>query len=127
MKAHHWIPGRRFIVVMIIGCAALFLFPSASMAHRPGNVTLKYDQAAETLSVSIMHSVSNPSKHYVEKVTIWENGSQVKVFVYENQPDKEAFTYDYSIKADKDDELKVKVECSYFGSRTEKFVVGQGQ
>jgi hypothetical protein len=127
MKAHHCAQARLFIVVMIIGCAVLLFFPSASQAHRPGNVTLKYDQAAGKLSVSIMHSVSNPSKHYVEKVTIWKNGTQVNVSEYENQPDKEAFTYEYSIKADTGDELKVKAECSYFGSRTETIVVGPGQ
>jgi desulfoferrodoxin (superoxide reductase-like protein) len=127
MKAHHCKPGQLFIVAIIIGCAALFLFPSASPAHRPGNVTLKYDQAAGILSVSIMHSVSNPSKHYIEKITIWKNGSQVHVSEYENQSDKESFTYEYSIKADKGDELKVKAECSYFGSRTETIIVDPGQ
>jgi len=127
MKMYHDTRGSLCIAVLIIGMAAQLLFPSTTPAHRPGDVTLKYDQASGILSVSIMHSVSNPSKHYVDKVTIWKNNSQVSVFEYENQPEKDAFMYEYSIKANKGDELKVKAECSYFGSRTETIIVGSGQ
>jgi len=112
--------------VLIISIVCLMIYaacPITANAHRPGSVTLDYDVDTKVLNVTISHSVSNPSKHYVDKVKIALNGELIKTFEYTSQPDDATFTYQYSIEATKGDELKVKAECSYFGSRTVKLIV----
>lgn len=114
--------GLIISIVCLMICAAC---PITANAHRPGSVTLNYNADTKVLSVTISHSVSNPAKHYVEKVTITLNGELFKTFEYTNQPDSSPFTYQYSIKATEGDELKVRTDCNYFGSRTAKIIVGK--
>jgi hypothetical protein len=107
-------------IVCLMICAAC---PTTANAHRPGSVTLAYNIDTKVLSVTISHSVSNPEKHYVDKVKIAVNGGLTKTVEYTSQPDNVTFTYQYSIEATEGDELKVRAECSYFGSRTAKVIV----
>ena len=112
--------GLIISIVCLMICAS---FHATANAHRPGNVTLGYTIDTKVLSVTISHSVSNPAKHYVDKVTIALNGKLIKTFEYTSQPDNATFAYQYTIEAAEGDELKVRAECSYFGSRTEKLIV----
>lgn len=116
-------PGLIISIVCLMICAA---FATAANAHRPGSVALDYIIDTKVLSVKIAHSVSNPAKHYVDKIKIEVNGELIKTFEYTSQPDNATFTYQYSIEAKEGDELKVRAECSYFGSRTEKLIVRKG-
>jgi hypothetical protein len=116
-------PGLIISIVCLIICAAC---PTTANAHRPGSATLGYNFDTRILSVTISHSVSNPMKHYVDKVKIALNGELIKTFEYTSQPDNASFTYQYSIEAMEGDELKVRAECSNFGSRTAKVIVHKG-
>ena len=111
----------------IISIVFLMMFavcPIKAKAHRPGSVTVNYNADTKVLSVTISHSVSNPEKHYVDKVKISLNGVLIKTFEYTSQPDNSTFVYQYSIEAKGGDELEVRAECNYFGSRTAKLIVG---
>jgi hypothetical protein len=116
---------KQVLVVSIICLMTCAACPTKANAHRPGGVTLDYNIDTKVLSVAISHSVSNPAKHYVDKVTIAVNGELIKTFEYTSQPDNSTFTYQYSLEAKEGDELKVKAECNYFGSRTVKLIVGK--
>jgi len=114
------------LFVIIALCASVFI-PRPTDAHSPGALTLKYDAETRILYVTVSHGVSNPSKHYIEKVTITKNGAYYKAVEYTRQPDESPFTYEYIVDATTGDELKVKAECSYFGSKTRKIDVGKEQ
>jgi hypothetical protein len=120
-------PAEIFLAFTIICFIVFGISPTDAQAHRPGELKLHYNGNSQILSATITHSVSNPEKHYVDTVTIWLNGVVVKTSEYSSQPDKLTFTYEYSVPAQDGDELKVKAECSYFGSRTQTLIPGQKQ
>lgn len=114
---------KQVLVILIVCLMTCAVCPTTANAHRPGSVTLDYNIDTKVLSVTITHSVSNPAEHYVDKIKIALNGEIIKTFEYTSQPDNSTFTYQYSIEAKEGDELKVRTECSYFGSRTVKLIV----
>jgi len=114
---------KQVLVIFIVCLMTCAVCSTTANAHRPGSVILDYNIDTKVLSVTITHSVSNPAKHYVDKIKIALNGELIKTFEYTSQPDNSTFTYQYSIEAKDGDELKVKADCSYFGSRTVKLIV----
>lgn len=120
-------PVNRCLVTLFLFVSFLLLLPLSAQAHPPGTVTLQYDRDAKVLTVTITHSVSDETTHYIESVTIARNGAPIKTFEYKSQPDKKTFTYEYLIEAQKGDELKVRAGCSYFGSKTNTLMVGESK
>ncbi|MBW2558857.1 MAG: hypothetical protein JRD69_08520 [Deltaproteobacteria bacterium] len=116
---------KAYIFCMLLCFLSIFFCPAAIYAHGPGDVTLNYASDSHILSVTISHSVSNPQKHYIKKITITKNGKPLETYEYKSQPDPSPFTYTYSIEAKKGDTLKVKVKCKYFGSKTKELVIGK--
>lgn len=113
------------IFLLILSFLALSLWPTVAQAHGPNGVLLRYDSDARTLRVDISHSVSNPQKHYVKKVTITKNGEPVTVHEYTGQPETSSFTYTYPMEAKEGDTLKATADCNYFGSKTGEITVGR--
>ncbi|MEA3486085.1 MAG: hypothetical protein U9R20_00280 [Thermodesulfobacteriota bacterium] len=116
---------KAYIFCMLLCFLAIFFCPAATYAHGPGDVTLNYDSDSQILSVTISHSVSNPEKHYIKKITITKNGKPLETYEYKSQPAPSPFTYTYNVEAKEGDTLKVKVKCNYFGSKTKKLVIGK--
>jgi len=116
---------KAYIFCMLLCFLAIFFCPAATYAHGPGDVTLNYDSDSNILSVTISHSVSNPQKHYIKKITITKNGKPFETYEYKSQPDPSSFTYTYNVEAKEGDTLKVKANCKYFGSKTKELVIGK--
>ena len=116
---------KAYIFCMLLCFLAIFLCPVATYAHGPGDVTLNYDSESQILSVTTSHSVSNPQKHYIKKITITKNGKPLEAYEYKSQPAPSPFTYTYNVEAKEGDTLKVKAKCNYFGSRTRELVIGK--
>ncbi|MBW2651221.1 MAG: hypothetical protein JRC66_09535 [Deltaproteobacteria bacterium] len=116
---------KAYIFCMLLCFLAISFCPAATYAHGPGDVTLNYDSDSHILSVTISHSVSNPQKHYIKKITITKNGKPLKTHEYKSQPDSSSFTYTYNVEAKEGDTLKVKAKCNYFGSKTKELVIGK--
>jgi len=116
---------KTYIFCMLLCFLAIFFCPVATYAHGPGDVTLNYDSESQILSVTISHSVSNPQKHYIKKITITKNGKPLETYEYKSQPDPSSFTYTYNVEAKEGDKLKVKAKCNYFGSKTKELVIGK--
>jgi hypothetical protein len=53
----------------------------------------------------------------VKKVVIKKNGEVVGGGDYQSQPDKESFTYTYTLAAAAGDQLEVTAFCVIFGSK----------
>ena len=116
---------KAYIFCMLLCFLAIFFCPAATQAHGPGDVILNYDSDSQILSVTISHSVSNPQKHYIKKITITKNGKPLETYEYKSQPDPSSFTYTYNVKAKEGDTLKVKAKCNYFGSKTRELTIGK--
>lgn len=111
-----------FIYSLII-CAACFMYPSASYATPPSDVKLVYDLKSQTLDVTITHKSPFPNFHYIKTVEIKNSGNVVSTNKYENQPDKNTFTYSYKIPAKKGEFLEVTASCNLYGSKTVSLTV----
>jgi len=116
---------QTYIPCLLLSFMALVLWPAAAGAHGPKDVTLAYDSDSRILSVTISHTVSDPRKHYVKKVTIAQNGSPVAIREYTSQPESSPFTYTYPVEAKAGDVLKVTTDCNYFGSKTDELTIGR--
>ena len=111
---------RAFVAVMLIVTLAL-----PAMAHSPAGVNLDYDSQNQTLNVTTTHMVSNPSGHYVMKIVVEKNGTQVLTSEYKSQPASTTFSYDYPINATRGDVLKATAYCSITGSRSGQITVAE--
>lgn len=76
-------------LVLIISCAA------NSFAHSPKTISLKYDQDSRLLTVNIIHTVTNPENHFINKVIVKVNGNIVITkddYTSQNTKTEETFT-----------------------------------
>ena len=101
----------------------LVMLALPATAHSPAQVSLVYDNQNQSLSVTTTHQVSNPSNHYVYKIAIQKNGTQVLTTEYKIQPTTNTFTYDYPINTTKGDVLKATAYCSIAGSRSAEIII----
>ena len=101
--------------------AALILFFMLALpatAHPPAWISLTYDSQNQSLNVTTTHQVSNPAGHYVFKIAVQKNGTQVLTKEYTSQPTSGTFRYEYPINATKGDVLKATAYCSIAGSKS---------
>ncbi len=108
-----------FFMCMFVACA--ILCPGMVGAHAPSEVKIAYDQASQTLTVTITHTRPSDS-HYVNKVEIKKNGSSLISTEYKNQTG-ETVTYSYKTAAVAGDTFEVKAYCNKFGTKTQKLTV----
>ena len=106
------------ILALFFLSSAVILIPVAAVAHSPSKVDLMYDKATKTLSVTITHTVSDPTSHYVKTVTVMSNDKVVQTMTYTSQPAPDTFTYTYTVDAAPGTKLSARAECNYFGSDT---------
>lgn len=107
----------------LVAFMLLVMLALPAMAHSPAHVSLVYDNQNQSLSVTTTHQVSNPSNHYVYKIAIQKNGTQILTTEYKNQPATNTFTYDYPINTTKGDVLKATAYCSIAGSRSAEIII----
>jgi hypothetical protein len=85
-------------------------------AHPPASMSLSYDFGLQELTVTITHSVSNPSGHYVDTVIVYRNSAVDNTYTYTSQPTTGTFSYTYSITASDGDSLSARADCNIGGS-----------
>lgn len=84
--------------------------------HAASGMSLSYDFNDQELSVSITHSVGNPSSHYILSVTIRVNDTIDTADVYTSQPTTMTFIYLYNITAGHGADIQVTAVCNSFGT-----------
>jgi hypothetical protein len=117
--------GGTIAAGVLMTALLLTLLPASGGAHPPKEVLLSYDQANKTLEVRITHGVSDPTKHFIERVEISKAGKTISKTEYPNQPGETTFAYSYPLDAAPGDLIEVKASCSVFGSKTGKLTVGK--
>ena len=111
------------VVAAVFLFLLLWLLPAATGAHPPSEIALSYDSSQGTLTVTITHSVGNPSSHYIDEISITKNGEVLENHLYESQPDPASFAHTYAVEAQTGDELTVRAGCSRFGSNSASLIV----
>lgn len=95
------------------------LLVTAGFAHPPKEPTLSYAPETGTLTVGLVHAVSNPDKHYIKRVEIFVNDQSVVDKAYTSQPSEKEWSLTFEVGALKaGDKIKVKATCNVFGSNS---------
>jgi hypothetical protein len=115
--------SRAAFSVIMIALLLPLAYPMPAAANAPAEVQLSYDISKRALEVKITHPSKSPQRHYIEKVAVIKNGSQVSEAAYKNQPDQETYSYSYPLDAAPGDVLEAKASCSIVGSKTGKLTV----
>ncbi len=109
------------VILLVLG----IMFPSVSVtAHSPANMILEYDSDERKLSVTITHTVTDPTTHYIESVEIKVDGTVVETKTYANQPSTSSFTYEYDLSINDGSTVEVTAICNIAGSIKRMITVG---
>lgn len=109
-----------FLILLFLFCGLL----SQASAHAPSEMTLDYDVDTHMLTVTLTHSVSDPTLHFVFRIDIEKNGSPVFSEEYSNQPTTSEFSYSFGVDAMPGDTLDVMAWCNLGGSITGSIDIG---
>ena len=104
----------------------LLLIPQAAPAHPPSDMQLAFDRGTRILSVTITHTVADPTTHFVKRVRITAGGSQISNNTYTSQPSPSSFTYTFQMPPSAGGEIQVVAECSILGSTTRSIQIPEG-
>jgi hypothetical protein len=110
-------------VLFMCFCTAAFMSVSA---HPPSDMVLAYDTDSQTLTVTLVHNVSDPFTHYVYRIEIKKNGTVYTVEEFIDQPTDSKFRYTFSVAAVKGDTIEVTADCNLGGSIHGELSVGDG-
>jgi hypothetical protein len=115
---------KLYILGLPLMVLAIVLALGSVSAHAPSEMLLKYDIDSQSLTVTIIHNVSDPTTHYVSRIEIRKNGI-IETAEYNEQPTSSRFTYTFQVPASPGDVLEVIAECNLGGSLTETVEVGK--
>lgn len=102
----------------------LVLLAVPLLAHTPKSVDLEYDSETGILNASIIHSVNNASKHYVNKIIVELNGKKIIEQTFKRQVDDEVQMVMYKIiDAKESDKIKVTAYCNISGKKNGELIV----
>lgn len=103
----------------------LCIYPQTSYADAPQDVKLRYDFAAQTLTVTISHKASFPGMHHIKSVEIKKNAAVISTANYDTQSAESPFTYTYKVAAAEGDKLEVKATCNLSGNKVATITVSR--
>ena len=128
-------------VYYLFGILSIFLITGIAFttfnarAHNPMHLDFKYDRddadtvdhiVDQTLYITVIHGVTDPTYHYVYNITIFVNNTFLKTELFTSQPTTNIFTYKVKgIIAGWWANITVTAWCSIDGSYTKKFRVGE--
>ena len=115
--------GRQLTCLSLALLLSLLVISITAESHPPSNLNLEYTGEDGTLTVKIGHRVGNPSRHYVEKISIFKNGNRLLEKDYSEQPSREGGEYEYTIDVKTGDRIEVKGTCNRFGDISRSIVI----
>ncbi len=102
----------------------IFSLPVIVNADPPKKILLNYTAGTHTLKIEAVHPVKNVQKHYIDLISIYVNGKEVKTIKPQTQSDKEAEILEVVVPQIVNGcEVTVKAQCNEFGTKkaTQKF------
>lgn len=105
----------KYFIPLLLGFMVL---TKPIFAHPPSEIELGFDPFEYALWATILHSVSNASKHYIYKVTVELNGKEIIKQEFKTQwSDKEQLVVYKIPDAQHGDEITVNAYCSISGKK----------
>jgi hypothetical protein len=93
-------------------------------AHPPSDIIITFGPGTKILNAVIMHSVSNPQNHYINKVDIALNGQEIIEHKISRQDNNTSQSVSYLIPdAKAGDRLSVEGYCSISGKLKKEITV----
>jgi hypothetical protein len=110
--------GARIFISFLM----VMVFSSAAFSHPPKNVTMSLNGGV--LSVNVSHSVDNPDKHYIYRITIYRDNNIVVSKDYNSQPgaDDLSDTFDIGVSP-QGSVIKAEAFCVIMGSASGSITV----
>ncbi|MFW9841530.1 MAG: hypothetical protein ACFFES_11605 [Candidatus Thorarchaeota archaeon] len=108
--------NKKSLTMLGILFAMVFIQAAPVSAHPPGPMTLDYDFGTQTLSVDIVHAVTDVNTHHVAQIRIEKNSVEVLTKTYSTQNTTSGFSATYVIPAVHGDVLSVRADCSISGT-----------
>ena len=106
--------GKIVFIVMLMCSLGL-------QAHAPKALELSYDGETATLSVKVLHRVSNPEKHFVKSISVFAGEELLAEKAYERQESAESQS-EIFLFLDKPlrqgQAVTVKATCSIMGEKS---------
>ena len=105
---------RLFFLVLILSCMTSLVY-----AHGPARIDVAYDKTTQILFVVVKHGVSDPVKHYIEKITINAGTNNFFFEEFSRQSSKEQEVFKIRIPNLKQgDDITVTAGCVLFGKKS---------
>ncbi len=115
-KTLHKTNCRQFVQVSLVLTLSLLVLSVSALSHPPSSMELDYAGEEGVLTIQISHRVGNPSNHYVEKITVYKNGSIVLEESYSEQDNSGGGEYEFELDAQNGDTFEVRADCNQFGN-----------
>jgi len=106
--------ASKFIAAILF---AVFFMAESAFAHPPSKI--EAETKGETLTVTVMHDVKNPLKHYIKEIVVKVNGKEAVDKKYTGQVDNDKHLGVFEISGLKSgDKLSITATCNMYGSKT---------
>ena len=109
----------RQLLSLLALLGVLALAAGAVWAHPPSDVKLTLDTTTHVLTVTALHPVQDPAKHYIGEIDVWINDTEIITQKFSNQTDATSQVASYTVIAAKTgDTIKVTATCNIHGAKT---------
>lgn len=103
-------------IIATLVCVTFVLCAAMAYAHPPTDIQISFNPATKMLAAVIIHPVSNPTGHFINKVDIGLNGKEVIGHSISQQDNNTSQTVSYLIPdAKPGDSISVEAYCSISG------------
>jgi hypothetical protein len=109
---------------MLLILIAVMATATSGFSHPPSGVTARFDTDEHLLTVTVMHSVKDAAKHYVDEIEVDLNGKQMIKQQFNRQTDMKVQEVVYTvIDARVGDKIKVTADCNISGKKSVEITV----
>jgi len=109
----------RKLLLSLAMSGVLLCLAVVAQAHPPSDIKLAFNATTKILTVTALHDVKDPAKHYINKVTVAVNGMPMVTQNFMSQTNKVAQISQYTIiDAMPGDAISVNAVCNYRGDLT---------
>lgn len=97
----------------------------SASAHPPEEMTIIYNDRLDVLTISINHDVKDRTTHFVNKIEVWIENSQVLERTFTEQS-RDNYNERFTLHVNEGAEITVKACCNIEGCTERKMVIGSG-
>lgn len=111
------------LIITIITGMIFSIVSGSADGHSPSDMDLEYNNDLMQLKVMITHTVEDPSLHYIDKITVFKNGSHYTNNTYNSQPENSDLIYSFQLNLDGGEKIRVVATCNQGGFMEDEIVI----